>query len=134
MQFNKIIVDSDILLDHVITKQKFSLLRKLHHKYFCYTTVFNAVEVFSAAKSKKEIQIVSDAMQALKILGLNAKSAKNIAPIIAKFRSAGKTELCGLIAGIAIESKLPIVTLHARRFAKFRGLRIIDAKTINIDD
>jgi predicted nucleic acid-binding protein len=128
MPVKKIIVDSDIILDHVLTKKPISLLRKLHQQYFCYTTAFNAIEVFSAARTKREIQAVQYAMNAMKILGLNAKSAKNIAGVFSGFRNAKKSNLCSLIAGIALESKLPIVTMHPNRFLAVKNLKIIAVK------
>lgn len=126
MKVRKIIVDSDVITDHLVTETSPSLLRKLVSEYFCYTTVFNAIELFSAARSEKEIQAVDDAMSAMKVLGVNSKSAKNIA----KNFSQSKETLTGLIASVCIESKLPIVTLAPNRYKKFKSLEVIPAKTL----
>ena len=125
MRIRKIVVDSDIIIDHLVTGNKRSVLRILMEQYFCYTTVFNAIEVFSYAKSKKELETIGDAMSAMKILGLNAKSAKNIGGLFARDRS-----LTGLIAGVCVESKLPIVTRRGSRFKKAPKVKVIPVKDL----
>ena len=87
MKNQKIVVDTDVLLEHLVHREGASCLRKAMNTFFCYTTVFNAIEAFSAARSEREIQAVDDAMSAMKVLGLNAKSAKAVGKI---FSSVGK--------------------------------------------
>ncbi|MBW7887579.1 MAG: hypothetical protein H3C35_04340 [Bacteroidetes bacterium] len=128
MKQKKIIIDSDVLFEHLVTRQPESLLRKVLKYYFCYTTVFNAVELFSAAQTKKELEAVGKAMQAIKILGLHAKSSKNIAGIVAEFQKKKKSELASLIAGVCMESRLPLLSLNPKRFAAVKGLKIISAQ------
>jgi len=124
----KIVVDTDIIIDHLVHGDGASLLRMTMNKYFCYTTVFNAIEVFSMAKSKKEIQAVDDAMSAMKVLGLNAKSAKSIGRIYSNDLSVGKKVLPALIAGVCVESQLPILTMNPKRFSGVKHLRVIPAQ------
>ncbi len=131
MSVQKIVVDTDIILDHLVHGDGASILRKTMSTYFCYTTVFNAIEAFSMARSKKEIQAVDDAMSAMKVLGLNAKSAKSIGKIYSSHISIGKKILPALIAGVCIESRLPIVTMNPKRFSRIKHLRIIPAKKLN---
>ena len=129
MSVQKIVVDTDIILDHLVHGAGASILRLTMNTFFCYTTVFNAIEAFSMARSKKEIQAVDDAMSAMKILGLNAKSAKSIGKIYSNDISVGKV-LPALIAGVCIESRLPIVTMNPNRFSRIKHLRVIPAKKI----
>ena len=77
---NKVVVDTDILIGHVLgtTNPRPSILRLLTRRYFCYTTVFNAVEAFGLCRTDAERKAVEGSMNALKILGVNAKSGKNI--------------------------------------------------------
>ena len=98
--------------------------------FFCYTTVFNAIEAFSAARSEKEIQAVDDAMSAMKVLGLNAKSAKAIGKIFPDVNAKRQQDLPVLIAGVCRESKLPIVTMNPKRFSGIRQLRVIPAQRL----
>jgi predicted nucleic acid-binding protein len=122
----KIVVDSSIIADHIITAHAESLLRTLSKEYFCYTTVFNAIELFAASKSLKETQAIEDAMSSMKVLGINSKSAKNIAAIV----SSSKRDFAALIAGVCIESKLPIVTLNPKRFSGIKKLTVHSIKDI----
>ena len=126
MTVRKIVVDSDIIIDHLTTTEPESALRRVMKEYFCYTTVFNAAELFAAARSKKELQAVEDALHAMKILGLNGKSAKNIAGTLRAARGA----LNGLIAGVCIESRLPVVTMDPKRFAGIKKLEVITVKKL----
>ncbi len=124
----KIVVDTDLILDHLVHREGASLLRRVMNVVFCYTTVFNAIEAFSAARSDKEIQAVDDAMSAMKVLGLNAKSAKVIGRMFSDRRSKKHGDLSALIAGVCMESKLPILTLNPARFSGIKQLRIIPAR------
>jgi predicted nucleic acid-binding protein len=64
-------------------------------------------------------------MSAMKVLGISPKNAKNIAAV---FRNTAS--VAGLIAGIAIESGLPIVTKHPSRFRKAKALTVIPVKKL----
>lgn len=117
----KIVVDSSIIAEHLTTSQDESILRRLSKEYFCYTTVFNAIELFAVSRSLKETQAIEDALNAMKVLGINSKSAKNIAAVV----SSTKREFSALIAGVCIESKLSIITLHPKRFSKIKNLQVV---------
>ena len=130
MSVQKIVVDTDIILEHLIHGDGASILRMTMNTYFCYTTVFNAIEAFSMARSKKEIQAVDDAMSAMKVIGLNAKSAKSIGKIYSNDISVGKKVMPALIGGVCIESRLPIVTMNPKRFSRIKRLRVIPAQKI----
>ena len=119
----RIVVDSLIIAEHLTTTNDESYLRKLSQKFFCYTTVFCAIELFGAAKSQKEKEAVQDAMDALKVLGINPKSAKNIASIV----TSTKKDFDVLTAGICIESKLPVVTLNPKRYSGIKSLTVVSA-------
>ncbi len=124
----KIVVDTDLLLEHLVHSEGASYLRTAMNSFFCYTTVFNAIEAFSIARSEKEIQAVDDAMSSLKVLGLNAKSAKVIGNLFADSGSKRNRDLRVLIAGVCRESKLPILTLNPRRFSGIEHVRVIPAR------
>ena len=127
MDDEKIVVDTDLLLEHLVHRRGSSYLRAAMNNFFCYTTVFNAIEAFSAARSEKEIQAVDDAMSAMKVLGLNAKSAKVMGTLFLGNSVKRHRDLRVLIAGVCRESKLPILTLNPRRFSGIKQLRVIPA-------
>lgn len=126
MNFRKIVVDSDIILDHLTTNRSVSILRQLMNRYFCYTTVFNAIELFAAAHTPKERQAVEDALYAMKVLGINAKSAKSVSHAYSK----AKDRISGLIAGVCLESKLPIVTQNPKRYGNIPLLQVVTVHSL----
>ena len=130
MNDQKIVVDTDVLLEHLIHGDGASFLRSTMNVFFCYTTVFNAIEAFSMARSEEEIQAVDDAMSAMKVLGLSAKSAKAVGKIFSNIGQKKKKDLPVLIAGVCRESKLPIVTMNPKRFSGVKQLQVIPAKKL----
>ncbi len=121
----KIVVDTDLILEHLIHREGPSHLRIVMSRCFCYTTAFNAIEAFSIARTEKEIRAVDEAMSALKVLGLNSKSAKVVGGIFSRTASPRKGDLPLLIAGVCLESKLPIVTMNPKRFSGIKELQVI---------
>ena len=130
MNDKKIVVDTDVLLEHLVHGDGASFLRSTMNAFFCYTTVFNAVEAFSMARNEKEIQAVDDAMSAMKVLGLSAKSAKAVGRIFSNVGQRKMRDLPLLIAGVCRESKLPIVTMNPKRFSGIKQLQVIPAKKL----
>jgi predicted nucleic acid-binding protein len=126
----RIVVDTDVLLEHLVHREGASFLRSAMNVFFCYTTVFNAIEAFSMARSEEEIQAVDDAMSGMKVLGLNAKSAKAIGKTFLKAKSKKQGAFPTLIAGVCTESKLPIVSLNPKRFSGIKQLRVIPAEKL----
>ncbi|MBI5215807.1 MAG: hypothetical protein HY960_08645 [Ignavibacteriae bacterium] len=128
MKVQKVVLHTDIILEHVISNgNETSVMRQAMQKYFCYTTVFNAIEIFSLAKTAVERTAVEDAMSALKILGLNAKSAPNYAPLL---QGKKMKRMNALVAGLCLESKLPIFTRQLSEFRKVRGLIVLTPSDI----
>jgi predicted nucleic acid-binding protein len=127
----KIVVDTDIFLDHLVNpvspemNSSPSMLRRAMAEFFCYTTVFNAIELFGLCETGEEVAVVEDVMHSLKILGLNGKSAKNIGALLVKsgVRTLSRAE--ALIAGVCVESQLPLLTSKPRRYTGFKLLRIV---------
>ncbi|HTR82616.1 MAG TPA: type II toxin-antitoxin system VapC family toxin [Bacteroidota bacterium] len=132
MSTRKIVIDTGIILEHLVHDDGPSILRSAMNEYFCYTTAFNAIEVFALARSEREIQAMDDAMSAMKVLGLNSKSAKTVGAIFSRQQAAGRNALCLLIAGVCKESKLPIVTMNPKRFSGIKGLQVIPVRELAI--
>jgi predicted nucleic acid-binding protein len=126
----KVVVHTDIILDYLLHRQhQPSTLRLLMMKFFCYTTVFNAIELFSLAKNARERQAIEDALSAMKILGLNAKHAKRYGEWFAQVPAVSAFNK--LIAGICIESRLPLVTGERRACRGIEGLKVIHSSSVN---
>ena len=133
MSVKKIVVDTDIFLEHVLHAglgTGSSLLRRLMREFFCYTTVFNAIELFSLCKTDAESRAVEDSLQAVKILGLNAKSAKRVGVLFSPARAKRTRDLDILIAGLCHESRLPLVTNSPGRYRGMKLLQILPARRL----
>ena len=121
----KIVIDTDIILAHLAQTRGVSMLRKAMNMFFCYTTFFNAMELFSIARTKKEVEAVEQALQAMKILGVNPKSSKTMAVHLAAARKRGKTTIGTFVGAVCIASGLPVLTMHPDRFTHVKGITIL---------
>ena len=120
----KIVVHTDLLVDFLTHRSRgTSALRRMMSHSFCYTTVFNAIELFALAGSERESRLVAEALSSLKILGLNAKNAPAYGRLFASAKKTGVLNL--LVAGLCIESKLPLVTGKASEFRGIRALKVM---------
>jgi hypothetical protein len=72
----KIVVDTDLFVAQLTQTDSPSVLRKAMAKFFCYTTIFQAIELFAMTKSPREAEAAERAMAAVKLLGVNARGAQ----------------------------------------------------------
>ena len=130
MSGRKLVVDTDLILNHLTGGESPSPLRRIMREYFCYTTAFNAIEAFSVARTEREVRAVESAMSAMKILGLNSKSAKTYGRLFSRRSWDGKDTIPLLVAGACIESGLPIATMNPKRFSGIKELRVVPWKSL----
>ena len=109
-----------------------SVLRKVMSRFFCYTTVFNAIELFSLCDSQKERLVVEDVMYSMKVLGLNGKSAKNVGEEVRQSRNGRLRDIETLVAGVCLESKLPLLTASPQRYKGIRLLNVVTPDELEI--
>ena len=128
MSLKRVAVDSDIILDHLDGKASPSVLRQLMRLFFCYTTVFQAAEVLSRARTSLELHAMEDAMGAMKLLGVNARGAPRYAELLRKSRSPDRWTV--MVAGLCLESRLPLVSGRVREYRRFGGLLLIPPRLI----
>ena len=125
MNTPKIVVDADIFLDHLYGAGVPSLLRLALQRFFCYTTVFQAIELFAFGKNERELRAIEDSMASVKILGLNAKNARVYGALLAKKKNVMRT----LVAGLCREGKLPLLTGRPGEY-KGCGIRVVPARLV----
>ncbi|HLA99823.1 MAG TPA: hypothetical protein VJO14_00430 [Bacteroidota bacterium] len=122
----KIVLDTDIFTAHLAAKRsEFTALRSALSEYFCYTTVFNAVELFAAARTTREKKTVEDVLSSVKILGMNGRNAGKFAGLEGFGRPAIPLE--AMIAGICIEARVPLMTYRSGIYRKYRNLKVVRA-------
>jgi predicted nucleic acid-binding protein len=124
----KLVVHSDVLIDHLRGTDHPSVLRRAMGLFFCYTTVFQAVEVFAGMRTAAERKGAEDAMSAMKLLGLNPKNAPLYGMLFA--RHPGRSPMDLLVAGLCIEARLPLLTGRRKDFAGVGGLKLISPRMI----
>jgi predicted nucleic acid-binding protein len=125
----KIAIHTDVILEYLIHHgPDASALRIAMMKFFCYTTVFNAIELFSRAATEHEREAVAASMGAMKILGLNAKQAVRYGAWFAEYPRVPAMSL--LVAGVCLDSKLPILTGDRKTFRGITGLHVVPLSAI----
>ena len=129
MNTPKIVVHTDVFVEHLCGDRHPSVLRQAMGKFFCYTTVFQAIELFSLVKSEREHKAIEDAMAAMKIMGLNPKQARKYGELLASSKRLETLSI--LIAGLCMESKLPILTDRKQDFKGIRGLVVVPTRLIS---
>jgi predicted nucleic acid-binding protein len=92
-------------------------------EYFCYTTVFQAIELFAVMRSAKERKAAEDCLSAMKLLGLNPKRAARYGELFRKHTRHRVLDL--LIAGLCLEGGLPLLTERKNDFKGISGLKIV---------
>lgn len=123
MSPRRVIVDSDIIRDHVYGRRQPSTLRAALNRCFCYTTVFNVIELFAGAASVREERAIGDALSGMKLLGLNARSAKRHAML--QKESPHTDRWVFLVAGLCLETNLPLLTGRPGRYRQVRSLKVM---------
>lgn len=128
----KVVVDTDVILDHLTGEVSGaggarSILRQAMSTFFCYTTVFNVIELFEMCEDQRQRRAVENALGALKILGLNGKSGRAVGSVVRKMRSSGLRDIDALIGGLCVESGLPLLTGQGRSFRGVKSLRVLKA-------
>jgi predicted nucleic acid-binding protein len=124
----KIVVHTDVFLHHICGMPQPSVLRVAMSKFFCYATAFQAIELFSLARTETEIKAVEDSMAAMKVLGLNPKNARKYGELISSSKRTDRWNI--LIAGLCLESRLPLLTDRVKDFARIPGLTIVRTASV----
>ncbi|HLF14845.1 MAG TPA: hypothetical protein VI932_08160 [Bacteroidota bacterium] len=126
MKLRKAVLDTGLFTAHLTAPDnETTALREALRTWFCYTTVFNGIELFRDARSPRQRRAVEDVLSAVKILGMNGRNAGKFARLT-NFGPGG-FPLNALIAGICIEARLPLVTDRAGEFERYRKLRVVPA-------
>jgi len=111
MQF---LIETDVLSEYLIAaKGKETLLRKALAKGVCYTTMYNALELFRAAKTKQESDAILQMLMVVRVLGFNARYAQSFSEAATEIEKKTGISLSNreaMMIGMAKISKLSIIT------------------------
>lgn len=119
------LVETDVLREYLVSQS--SLLRSALSEGVCYTTMYNALEIFRLAKNEAEREVVKRMLSVIRVLGFNYRYAEQFALIIKEIEDESKTDITqreALIIGMAKTSKLTILTREY--YNRYRSLHGVD--------
>lgn len=122
----QILVDTDILLDHLTTLEKESALMKLMKKYDCFTTVINAVEVYEY--SGNEYKAFADMMlSGFKVLGIHSRYAAKISEIIENQKKHKRNWNLrdAIIVMMSVQNKLVLATFNDEKYLNYTDVKLL---------
>ncbi len=122
----QILVDTDILFDHLITDEKKSTLTKLMSRYDCFTTVINAIEVYEFA-GKENKRYADMMLYGFKVLGIHSRYAEKVADLIldAKSRNLNWNLRDALIVMMAVQNKLILATFNEKKYLNYTNVKFL---------
>jgi predicted nucleic acid-binding protein len=105
-----LLIETDLIASFLIAgAHERTLLGRLLEARTCYTTFLQAAEIYAAARSEEEEKTVERALFGLKILGASGRYAKTIGAVLSSDGTSADLR-SAIVAAMAIESELPIVT------------------------
>lgn len=111
MQF---LIETDVLSEYLVAaKGEETILRKALAAGVCYTTMYNALELFRAAATKDESDAVLQMLMVVRVLGFNSRYAQSFADTVKDVEAKTGMILSQrevMMIGMAKVSKLTIVT------------------------
>ncbi len=120
------LIETDVLREYLVSHN--SLLRSALSEGVCYTTMYNALEIFRLAKNEAEREVVKNMLSVVRVLGFNYRYAEQFAQIIREIEEQSKTDITereALIIGMAKTSKLTILTReYFDRYSPLQGVDV----------
>lgn len=128
---NRALIDTDILSyylkgDSIVVKNFENYLNFFDILEISIITYYEIMSGLHAKSAFKQLSIFEEFVKENLVLPLTEESAKLSAEIYAKLRQSGKTldDIDLLIAGIAIENEMMLVTNNDNHFSRVPGLKI----------
>jgi predicted nucleic acid-binding protein len=122
----QILVDTDILFEHLITQEKESTLLKLMKRYDCFTTVINAIEIYEMV-GRENKKIADMMLYGLKILGIHSRYAEKVAEVIEhskKLRNDWNLR-DALIVMMSIQNRLILATFNDEKYLNYNNVKLL---------
>ena len=123
-----IVVDSDVLIDFLGGREPAAgrVTREIESGNL-WTTVITRFELLSGARGSREVRIVSDLLDSVKIAPLDVSAADRAALVrrILERKGVGIGMADSLIAGIALHIGAVLLTRNRRHFERVEGLDVV---------
>lgn len=122
------LVETDILADF-LTNPGETILRKALKSGTCYTTMYNALELFHAARTDEERDAVKKMLMAVRVLGFNFRYAEQFSEFARSIEERTGQRLSQretFILGMTYVSKLTVLTQEYHdRYASLGAVVIV---------
>jgi tRNA(fMet)-specific endonuclease VapC len=122
---NSIIIDSDILIDHLRGFQPATdfLLRIFQGEFAGHISVLTEMELLAGTMPKKdEKEQVEKLLKRFNALPVSSIIARRAGELLRKYRTHGLTPVDAIIASTALDLKVPLVTRNTKHFEPVEGL------------
>lgn len=116
------LLDTDVIYEHLKSDNEISTFEKFLSQGVCYTSIINAVEIYSLLKNKKEL--ADSLLYSLKVLGLPARYSMEVVKFEENY---SVRDILFIIT--AKMNKLPIVSFKEEKYIS-SGVRIINPKNL----
>lgn len=125
MDFRRICVDSDVVIDYLRGKTRFQeVLPSAIGKYDCYIAPISAYELYYGGYYSGRIDKVEDVLDLFGMLGCPRASIRRSAEIHAKLSKTGNSLDVKdiLVAGTCIYFNLPLLARNIKHFRRIQEL------------
>lgn len=123
-----IVADSDVLIDFLGGREPAAgrVTREIESGNL-WTTVITRFELLSGARGSREVRIVSELLDSIKIAPLDVSAADRAALVrrILERKGVGIGMADSLIAGIALHIGAVLLTRNRRHFERVEGLDVV---------
>jgi tRNA(fMet)-specific endonuclease VapC len=120
------LADTDVLIDFLKGKGEAQRVADALTNQELFTSAISAFELYSGAKSEKQIHAVEALLQAMVVFPLSMDAARRAGHIRRNLDRDGKTVPMAdsLIAGICLEQKLTLLTRNKKHFERIPNLNL----------
>jgi tRNA(fMet)-specific endonuclease VapC len=127
---DRVIADTDALVDFIEGAGAAAQVDELLAKGNLATTAVNVYELFRGCESDDERSELRLALRGVRVYPVNDPAAKRAAEVDRELarRGAGIGERDTLIAGVALATRLPLLTGNVDHFRRIAGLRVLKAR------
>ena len=121
------IADTDVLIDYLANKGEADTVERLLSSGTLKTTVISRFELFSGARSSKQLTRLIQLLEAVPSLGLDDAAADAASEIRRSLERSGKPigMADSLIAGVVISNGGALLTRNRRHFERVPGIRLV---------
>lgn len=123
-----ILADTDVLIDYLMGIQPTAqCVLEYRESERLVTTAITCFELLSGAREGRRGDRVRELIESIPVLPLDRDSAARAAEVRQELEDRGESigMADSLIAGIALEADLEVLTRNQRHFARVAGLRVV---------